>query len=66
MVLQQDMRRTKIICTIGPATAGGVLHSHKGVNLPTSLLRVPAFTEKDRADLAEGLEEGVLPGPFSA
>lgn len=38
---------------------GGVLHSHKGVNLPASLLRVPAFTEKDRADLAVGLEEDV-------
>ncbi len=38
---------------------GGVIHSHKGVNLPSSSLRVPAFTEKDRGDLSLGLEEGV-------
>jgi pyruvate kinase len=38
---------------------GGVVHSNKGVNLPTSPLRIPAFTEKDRADLEVGLNEGV-------
>ncbi len=38
---------------------GGVVASHKGVNLPVSELRTPAFTDKDRADLALGLEEGV-------
>lgn len=38
---------------------GGVLSSHKGVNLPHSDLRIPAFTEKDRADLTVGLEAGV-------
>ena len=38
---------------------GGALSSHKGVNLPNSNLRIPAFTEKDRADLTVGLEAGV-------
>jgi pyruvate kinase len=38
---------------------GGLIQSHKGVNLPSSSLRIPAFTEKDRADLFVGLEEGV-------
>ena len=38
---------------------GGQLSSHKGVNLPHSELRIPAFTEKDRADLTVGLEAGV-------
>lgn len=38
---------------------GGVIHSHKGVNLPSSSLRIPAFTEKDRQDLLFGLEHGV-------
>jgi pyruvate kinase len=38
---------------------GGAIHSHKGVNLPSSPLRIPAFTEKDKADLAIGLEERV-------
>jgi pyruvate kinase len=40
-------------------TAGGVLSSHKGVNLPTSQLRIPAFTDKDKADLELGLKLGV-------
>lgn len=38
---------------------GGTIHSHKGVNLPSSSLRIPAFTEKDRKDLLFGLEHGV-------
>ncbi len=38
---------------------GGPISSHKGVNLPHSNLRIPAFTEKDRADLTAGLEAGV-------
>ena len=38
---------------------GGALSSHKGVNLPHSDLRIPAFTDKDRADLTVGLEAGV-------
>ena len=38
---------------------GGIVSSHKGVNLPHSELRIPAFTEKDRGDLTVGLEAGV-------
>ncbi len=38
---------------------GGTVTSHKGVNLPASRLRVPAFTEKDREDLEAGLAAGV-------
>ncbi|MDY0190300.1 MAG: pyruvate kinase [Desulfuromonas sp.] len=38
---------------------GGVAYSRKGVNLPTSNLRISAFTEKDREDLLFGLEQGV-------
>ncbi len=38
---------------------GGPISSHKGVNLPHSDLRIPAFTDKDRADLTVGLEAGV-------
>lgn len=34
---------------------GGKLTSHKGVNLPSSDLRISAFTEKDRHDLEFGL-----------
>jgi pyruvate kinase len=38
---------------------GGEVSSRKGVNLPRSELRVPSFTDKDRADLEFGLEHGV-------
>jgi pyruvate kinase len=38
---------------------GGILKSHKGVNLPGSLLDIPGFTPKDEADLAFGLQQGV-------
>jgi pyruvate kinase len=38
---------------------GGPLRSNKGMNLPGVLLSTPALTEKDRADLAFGVEHGV-------
>ena len=39
--------------------AGGPLTSHKGVNVPGVRLGVDAITDKDRLDLAWGLEAGV-------
>lgn len=39
--------------------AGGPLASHKGVNVPGIRLSLDAITEKDRDDLAWGLEAGV-------
>jgi pyruvate kinase len=38
---------------------GGIVLSHKGVNLPLSQLRIQAFTEKDHEDLALGIAEKV-------
>ncbi|MGD8369713.1 MAG: pyruvate kinase [Desulfobacterales bacterium] len=38
---------------------GGILTSHKGINLPTGSLKVAAITEKDRKDLRLGLENGI-------
>lgn len=38
---------------------GGILTSHKGVNLPDSVVSVSALTEKDKEDLPFALEEGV-------
>jgi pyruvate kinase len=40
-------------------TAGGVLTSNKGINLPGIRLDIPAFTEKDAADLKFGLSMDV-------
>jgi len=38
---------------------GGLLTSHKGINLPGVRLRIAGFTEKDEADLEFGLSQGV-------
>jgi pyruvate kinase len=38
---------------------GGALKSHKGVNLPGAHLTFPGFTEKDQADLAFGIQQGI-------
>lgn len=47
---------TDIVCKV---TAGGILTSHKGINLPTSTLTVPSLTEKDQKDLSFGLDMDV-------
>jgi len=39
--------------------AGGELSSHKGINLPSISLDIPAFTEKDAEDLAFGLSQDI-------
>src|SRR5688572_30003677 len=38
---------------------GGLLSSHKGINLPGVRLRIAGFTKKDEADLAFGIAQGV-------
>ncbi len=40
-------------------TAGGPLGSHKGINLPETHINAPAMTEKDRENLAVGVQAGV-------
>ena len=47
---------TDILCEV---ITGGVLTSHKGINLPTGTIHSPALTSKDRDDLLFGLEHGV-------
>ncbi len=38
---------------------GGRLKEHKGINLPGVLVNTPSLTDKDRADLAFGIAQGV-------
>ena len=38
---------------------GGLLTSHKGINLPTGTIKAPPLTAKDREDLLFGLEHNV-------
>lgn len=47
-----DTVKTKVVF-------GGILTSHKGVNLPGADLQIPILTEKDKLDLAFGIEQGV-------
>ena len=46
----------KVLCEV---ITGGVAYTKKGVNMPQSDLHVLAFSEKDRKDLAMGLEEKI-------
>jgi pyruvate kinase len=39
--------------------AGGVLKDKKGVNLPDTILPIPAMTPKDRSDLDAALHLGI-------
>ncbi|PEQ14166.1 pyruvate kinase [Novosphingobium sp. PC22D] len=44
-----------LLCT---AEVGGAISDRKGVNVPDTLVPVPALTEKDRRDLAFAIREG--------
>jgi pyruvate kinase len=51
-----EITATDVRCRI---VVGGKLTSHKGLNLPTATLNLPAITEKDRDDLKFGVAQGV-------
>ncbi len=51
----QEKKAEGVICEV---VLGGIIQSHKGINLPSTNIRTPAFTEKDREDLLFGLQEG--------
>jgi pyruvate kinase len=44
---------------LAKVAVGGLLSSHKGINLPGVRLRIAGFTEKDQADLAFGISQHV-------
>jgi pyruvate kinase len=58
---QMEMEVTQVTGNAVEAkvTLGGLLSSHKGVNLPGADLCIPCFTEKDEADLQFGLAQKV-------
>ncbi len=47
---------TDVNCTV---KVGGLLTSHKGINLPNRSINAPILSDKDEADLKFGLEHGV-------
>lgn len=54
VVVDVDESGVKTKCILG-----GVLKPHKGVNLPGAKLNIPAFTDKDAADLEFGLQNDI-------
>jgi pyruvate kinase len=64
-LLLDDGRLTLGVDTVSPrllrahVIVGGILVSHKGVNLPGVRLRISGFTSKDEEDLAFGISQGV-------
>jgi pyruvate kinase len=52
----ESVEGDEVICRI---VDGGVLKDKKGMNLPKSVLSVPALTEKDQRDIGFGRELGV-------
>ncbi|MDY6825113.1 MAG: pyruvate kinase [Thermodesulfobacteriota bacterium] len=51
-----SVSETDIACDV---ITGGVLTSHKGINLPSSSIGISSITDKDKTDLAFGLDQGV-------
>ena len=57
MVVEQvETESQSLHCRV---TVGGVLSNNKGVNFPDVQLSIRALTDKDRSDLAFGLQQGV-------
>ncbi len=51
-----EKRENSIVCRIDE---GGILKSHKGMNLPGMKISAPALTEKDKENLEYALEKGI-------
>lgn len=55
-VVSKDMEKRNLHCEV---VVGGKLSNSKGVNFPGVYLSIKALTDKDRVDLAFGLDQGV-------
>lgn len=64
-ILMDDGKLELVVTDVTPDSVearvltGGLLTSHKGVNLPGANLGIAGFTEKDQADLAFGIQQGI-------
>jgi pyruvate kinase len=52
----ESVTETDICCRV---VVGGVLSSHKGINLPSRSIAAQGLTDKDREDLAFGIAQGM-------
>ncbi len=55
-LIVEDVEKDAVHCRV---ITGGILTSHKGLNLPTGTIRAPALTPKDHDDLLFGIEQDV-------
>ncbi len=58
-LIELRVRKTAPPDVVCEVVRGGMLGQHKGINLPGVRIAEPSMTEKDRQDLAFGLELGV-------
>lgn len=52
----KEIKGTDIVCQI---KNGGELGQRKGINVPNVSVNLPAITEKDRADIIFGIQQGI-------
>lgn len=52
----EELTQTDIVCRV---KNGGMVSSHKGVNVPYAKLSMEYLSEKDKKDIAFGVEQGV-------
>ncbi len=55
-LMVKEIQGEDIICKV---ITGGILTSHKGINLPDGTIKAPSLTQKDKEDLMFGIENGV-------
>ena len=58
-LLELEVKEAGGSSILAEVITGGILYSHKGVNLPKADTRIPAITDKDRADLRFAIEQDV-------
>ena len=58
-LIELKVKEIKDGTDIGDVINGGLLGSRKGVNVPNVRVNLPSITEKDKADIEFGLENGI-------
>src|ERR1035437_4158166 len=54
LVVKSVISATEIVCSI---KTGGILKSHKGINFPATVLRIPTFTDHDKEIVRFAIEK---------
>jgi pyruvate kinase len=58
-IIRLQVKKTEETSAVCIVEEGGEIKTHKGINIPETILPNMSLTEKDKKDLAFGLEEGV-------